>query len=174
MIDSIPPGTVIGDYKALNKTDKEQRDLSTKVTVDLVITKSDDGPNKFAVNKEPMTVLVKLMLKPGSLTSGNLKDFIFRPSDILISQKSIIEGVNIVNKFISVDRKQAVANRAKVVIQGNGGKILTNGQIWNSHTLSNDIKLLFQKLEEQEKANSMFESSASCAILQVQHKQRDL
>ena len=40
MIDSIPPGTVIGDYKALNKTDKEQRDLSTKVTVDLVITKS--------------------------------------------------------------------------------------------------------------------------------------
>lgn len=59
-----------------------------------------------------MTVLVKLMLKPGSLTSGNLKDFIFRPSDILISQKSIIEGVNIVNKFISVDRKQAVANRS--------------------------------------------------------------
>ena len=40
MIDSIPPGTVIEDYKALNKTDKEQRDLSTKVTVDLVITKS--------------------------------------------------------------------------------------------------------------------------------------
>ena len=122
-----------------------------------------------------MTVLVKLMLKPGSLTSGNLKDFIFRPSDILISQKSIIEGVNIVNKFISVDRKQAVANRAKVVIQGDGGKILTNGQILGTATLfQNDIKLLFQKLEEQEKANSMFESSASCAILQVQHKQRDL
>ena len=40
MIDSIPPGTVIGDYKALNKTDEEQRNLSTKVTVDLVITKS--------------------------------------------------------------------------------------------------------------------------------------
>lgn len=173
MIDNISPGAVLGDYKALNKTDEEQRNFSTKVTVDLVITKNENDPGKFAVNKEPMTVLVKLMLKPGSLTSGNVKDFVLRPSDVLICQRSNIEGVRLVNKFISVDRKQAVPNRAKVVIEGDAAKILTNGQILGTATLfQNDIKLLFQKLTEQGEINSKFESSPSCAILQVQHKQK--
>jgi len=173
MIDNISPGSALGDYKALNKTDEEQRNLSTKVTVDLVITKAENDLGKFAVKQEPTAVLVKLMLKPGSLTEGNVKEFVLRPSDVLICQKSNIEGIKIVNKFISVDRKQAVPNRAKVVIEGESAKILTNGQILGTATLfQNDVKLLFQKLTEQGDINSKFESSPSCAILQVQHKQK--
>jgi len=173
MIDNLAPGMVLGDYKPLNKTDEEQRNLSTKVTVDLVITKAENDLGKFAVKKEPTTVLVKLMLKPGSLTSGKAKDFTLRPSDVLICQKSNIEGIKIVNNFISVDRKQNVANRAKVVVEGDSPKILMNGQILGTATLfQNDIKLLFQKLSEQGEINSKFESSPSCAILQVQHKQK--
>lgn len=92
---------------------------------------------------------------------------------MLICQKSNIEGIKIVNKFIAVDRKQAVANRAKVIVEGDSPKILTNGQILGTATLfQNDVKLVFQKLKEQEELNSKFESSPSCAILQVQHKQK--
>eukprot|EP00092_Neocalanus_flemingeri_P003100 GFUD01003312.1.p1 GENE.GFUD01003312.1~~GFUD01003312.1.p1 ORF type:complete len:1263 (-),score=415.62 GFUD01003312.1:210-3998(-) len=173
MIDNISIGSGLGEYKSLNKTDEEQRNLSTKVTVDLVITSNGNDPSKFDINKIPVTVLVKLMLKPGSLTSGNLKDFVLRPTDVLICQKSNIDGVKILNKFISVDRKQAVSNRAKVVIEGEAAKILSNGQILGTATLfQNDIKLLFQQLNEQTEMNSKFGSSPSCAILQVKHKQK--
>ena len=61
------------------------------------------------------------------MTSGSVKEFVLRPSEVLICNRSNIEEVKIVNIFISVNRKQAVRNRAKVVIQGESGKILTEG-----------------------------------------------
>ena len=38
LLASLSSGTTVGTYKALNKTDEEQRNLSTKVSVDLVVT----------------------------------------------------------------------------------------------------------------------------------------
>ena len=108
MVDNISPGAALGECKPLNKTDEEQRNLSTKVTVDLVPTKNGNDPSKFAVNKDPTSVLVKLMLKPGFLTSGSVNEFVLRPSEVLICNRSNIEEVKIVNIFISVNRKQAV------------------------------------------------------------------
>ena len=52
------------------------------------------------MNKEPTSVLVKLMLKPGSLTDGDIQDFQFRPSDVLICHKSVVKGVSII-RFVS-------------------------------------------------------------------------
>ena len=57
------------------------------------------------------------MLKPGLLTSGSVKEFVLRPSEVLICNRSNMEEVKIVDISISVNRKQAVQNRAKVAIQ---------------------------------------------------------
>ena len=39
---------------------------------------------KVDVSKEPVAVLVTAVLRQGSLTEGNVKQFEFRPSDILL------------------------------------------------------------------------------------------
>ena len=173
MVDTITANTVIGEYKSLNKTDEEQRNLSTKVTVDIVVAKAGMDPSKIAVSKEPTAILVKLVLKEGSLTSGELEDFEFRPSDVLICRNSNVKGVTFVNKFISVDKKQAVANRAKVIIKSNNARTLLEGLSLGTATLfQNDVKLVLQTVEQQAENTSELELEPSVAIMQVKHKQK--
>ena len=99
----LPSSTSLGMYKELNKRDEEQRNLSTKVSVDLVVTQGPGNPAKVHlstsrllqsmlsssflkvdVSEEPVAVLVTAVLRQGSLTEGNVKQFEFRPSDILL------------------------------------------------------------------------------------------
>ena len=52
------------------------------------------------VNTSMTSVLVKLILQPGSLTDGDLADFQFRPSDVIICHKAEVKGLSVVSKFI--------------------------------------------------------------------------
>ena len=45
----LPSSTSLGVYKELNKRDEEQRNLSTKVSVDLVVTQGPGNPAKVNV-----------------------------------------------------------------------------------------------------------------------------
>ena len=42
IVDTLSANTCLGEYKALNRTDEEQRNLSTKVLVDFVVTRAGD------------------------------------------------------------------------------------------------------------------------------------
>ena len=167
IVEKIQTNTTIGTFKALNRTDEEQRNLSTKVLLDIVVTKAGN------VNKELTAVLVKLRLQPGSLTAGDEEEFELRSSDILICHQSSIKGVTIVSKFISVDRKQMVANRAKIIVKSSSKSLLGEGDVLGTATLfQNDVKLVFQTLDKQIETNSTVQDSSSCAALQVRNKQR--
>ena len=50
------------------------------------------------VNTSMTSVLVKLILQPGSLTDGDLADFQFRPSDVIICHKAEVKGLSVVSK----------------------------------------------------------------------------
>ena len=116
---------------------------------------------------------MKLVLKPGSLTDGDLADFQFRPADVIICQKAAVKGLSIVSKFISVDRKLGVANRAKIIVKADSHQLLSEGQVLGTGTLfQNDVKLVFQILELQTKANSEIKSSSNVALMQVQSKNK--
>ena len=80
----LPASTSLGVYKELNKRDEEQRNLSTKVAVDLVVTQGPGNPAKIDVGEEPVAVLVTAVLRQGSLIEGNIKQFEFRPTDVLL------------------------------------------------------------------------------------------
>ena len=167
IVETIPTKTTIGTFKALNRTDEEQRNLSTKVLVDIVVSKAGN------VNKELTAVLVKLRLQPGSLTTGDEEEFELRSSDILICHQSSIQGVTIVSKFISVDRKPIVANRAKIIVKSSSKSLLGEGDVLGTATLfQNDVKLVFQTLDKQIETNSALQDSPSCAVMQVRNKQR--
>ena len=45
----LPSSTSLGMYKELNKRDEEQRNLSTKVSVDLVVTQGPGNPAKVCI-----------------------------------------------------------------------------------------------------------------------------
>ena len=167
IVETILNNTNIGTYKALNRTDEEQRNLSTKVLLDIVVSQAGN------VNKELTAVLVKLRLQPGSLTAGDEEQFELRSSDILICHQSTIKGVTIVSKFISVDRKQMVANRAKIIVKSSSHHLLGEGEVLGTATLfQNDVKLVFQTLDKQMETNSALQNSPSCAVMQVRNKQR--
>ena len=113
------------------------------------------------VNTSPSSVLVKLMLKPGSLTDGDLADFQFRPSDVIICHKAEVKGLSLVSKFISMNRKQGVANiRAKIIIVKSASH-----QLLSEGTVQNDVKLVFQTLDLNLKTqtNSDIKSSSNVA-----------
>ena len=44
----LPSSTSLGMHKELNKRDEEQRNLSTKVSVDLVVTQGPGNPAKVS------------------------------------------------------------------------------------------------------------------------------
>jgi len=141
-------GTALGTFRSLNKTDEEQRNLSTKVSVELVVDQLD----KISINKgQKAAVPVKLMLKQGSLTNGSVKDFVIRPSDVLIMTKANVPGLEFVNNFVAVDKKPLSVNSAKVIVTAAAGKLqLKEGQIIGTSTLfQNDVKLVFSKMAEQ-------------------------
>jgi len=145
-IDKLGVGTVLGTFRSLNKTDEEQRYLSTKVSVDLQVLQS------ATVNSGKVGVVVKAVVKDGSLTSGKAEDFIIRPSDALIVTKCNLGGVEFVNNLVSVDKKPVVQNRAKVLLTSTSGgnKELKEGKIIGQAVLfQNDVKLLFSKMAEQ-------------------------
>ena len=49
IVDTFGAGQALGNYKALNRTDEEQRYLSTKVQVDIVVTRAgDEGIKKVS------------------------------------------------------------------------------------------------------------------------------
>ena len=117
--------------------------------------------------------MVKLVLQPGSLTDGNVDDFEFRASDVLICHQASIPGVTFVSKFISVDKRQGVANRAKVIVKSENHQLVSEGQKIGTATLfQNDVKLVFQTFEKQTKANSAIKSSSNVALMQVSHKSK--
>ena len=112
------------------------------------------------VNTSPSSVLVKLILKPGSLTDG---DFQFRPSDVIICHKAEVKGLSLVSKFISMNRKQGVANiRAKIIIVKSASH-----QLLSEGTVQNDVKLVFQTLDLKTQTNSDIKSSSNVALMQV-------
>jgi len=147
-VQKLGVGMTLGTFRSLNKTDEEQRNLSTKVSVDLVVDQLD----KVFCNKgQKIAVPVKLMLKPGSLTNGSVKDFVIRPSDVLILTKANVPGLEFVNNFVAVDKKPLSTNSAKVIVTSTIGKLnLKEGQIIGTSTLfQNDVKLVFSKMAEQ-------------------------
>ena len=167
IVETVPITTTLGTFKALNRTDEEQRNLSTRVLVDMVVTQAGN------VSKDLTAVLVKLGLQPGSLTSGDEENFELRSSDTLICHQSQVKGVTIVSKFISVDRKQVVANRAKIIVKSASHHLLTEGEVLGTATLfQNDVRLVFQTLDKQTETNSAVQTSPSCAVMQVRNKQR--
>ena len=84
---------------------------------------------KVDVGEEPVAVLVTAVLRQGSLTEGNVKQFEFRPSDILLvfnysfqipvepadhfSQvtQTNVENIELASNLVAVDRRQGVPNR---------------------------------------------------------------
>ena len=73
-----------------------------------------------------------------------------------------------VSKFISVDRKQGVANRAKIIVKAASHQLLAEGTVIASGTLfQNDVKLVFQTLDLQTQTNSDIKSSSNVALMQV-------
>ena len=136
-----------------------------------------------------------MYLRPGSLTDGDLADFQFRPSDVIICHKAEVKGLSVVrilasdwsihftfyvttlitsdwslqvSKFISVDRKQGVANRAKIIVKAASHQLLSEGTVIASGTLfQNDVKLVFQTLDLQTQTNSDIKSSSNVALMQV-------
>merc|ERR1719430_1655007 len=146
----LPASTSLGVYKELNKRDEEQRNLSTKVAVDLVVTQGPGNPAKIDVGEEPVAVLVTAVLRQGSLIEGNIKQFEFRPTDVLLVTLTNVENLELSSNFVAVDRRQGVPNRAKVVVSSKGKQTLKAGQILASAILfQNDVNLLWQKLDEQ-------------------------
>ena len=81
------------------------------------------------VNTSPSSVLVKLILQPRSLTDGDLADFQFRPPDVIICHKAEVKGLSIVSKFISMNRKQGMANRANIIIKSASHQLLSEGTV---------------------------------------------
>ena len=72
-----------------------------------------------------------------------------------------------------MDRKQGVANRAKIIVKADGHKLLKEGQVLGSATLfQNDVKLVFQTLDLQTQTNSAIKSSPGGAKMQVLNKTR--
>ena len=117
------------------------------------------------VNTSPSSVLVKLILKPGSLTDG---DFQFRPSDVIICHKAEVKGLSIVSKFISMNRKQVVANRAKIIVKSASNQLLTEGTVIATGTLfQNDVKLVSETLDLKTQTNTDIKSSSNVALMQV-------
>jgi len=174
MVETLPAGNLLGQYKELNKTDEEQRNLSTKVSVDLVVTQGPGNPAKLNITKAPSSILVTLVMRQGSLTEGNVKEFEFRPNDVLICLASSVPGIEVVNKFVSVDRKQAVPNRAKVVVVAKGSALLKSGQILCSAILfQNDVKLLGQKHTEQSQLTEQLAGGSNkLQVLQVKNSKK--
>ena len=87
------------------------------------------------VNTSMTSVLVKLILQPGSLTDGDLADFQFRPSDVIICHKAEVKGLS-------------VANRAKIIVKSASHQLLSEGTIIATGTLfQNEVKLVFQTLD---------------------------
>ena len=125
------------------------------------------------VGKDPTAVLVKLVLQSGSLTDGDINDFQFRASDVLICHQVSLPGLTFVTKFISVDKRPGVANRAKIIVKAETHQLLSDGQKIGTATLfQNDIKLLFHTFDKQTKANSAIKSSSNVALMQVSHKSK--
>ena len=82
---------------------------------------------KVDVGEEPVAVLVTAVLRQGSLTEGNVKQFEFRPSDILLVfnlfdhswcswpfqvTQANVENMELASNLIAVDRRQGVPNRS--------------------------------------------------------------
>ena len=117
------------------------------------------------VNTSPSSVLVKLILKPGSLTDG---DFQFHPSDVIICHKAEVKGLSVVRKFIPMNRKQGVANRANIIVKSASHQLLTEGTVIATGTLfQNDVKLVSETLDLKTQTNTDIKSSSNVALMQV-------
>ena len=122
------------------------------------------------VNTSMTSVLVKLILQPRSLTDGDLADFQFRPSDVIICHKAEVKGLSVVSKFIFMNRKQGVANRAKIIVKSASHQLLSEGTIIATGTLfQNEVKLVFQTLDLKTQTNSDIKSSSNIALMQVSY-----
>lgn len=122
------------------------------------------------VNTSMTSVLVKLILQPGSLTDGDLADFQFRPSDVIICHKAEVKGLSVVSKFIFMNRKQGVANRAKIIVKSASHQLLSEGTVIATGTLfQNEVKLEFQTLDLKTQNNSDIKSSSNIALMQVSY-----
>lgn len=122
------------------------------------------------VNTSMTSVLVKLILQPGSLTDGDLADFQFRPSDVIICHKAEVKGLSVVRKFIFMNRKQGVANRAKIIVKSASHQLLSEGTVIATGTLfQNEVKLEFQTLDLKTQNNSDIKSSSNIALMQVSY-----
>ena len=107
------------------------------------------------VNTSPSSVLVKLILKPGSLTDGDLADFQFRPSDVIICHKAEVKGLRIVS-------------RAKIIVKSASHQLLREGTVIATGTVShNDVKLVFETLDLKTQTNSDIKSSSNVVLMQV-------
>ena len=128
------------------------------------------GIFQVTVNTSMTSVLVKLILQPGSLTDGDLADFQFRPSDVIISHKAEVKGLSVVSKFIFMNRKQGVANRAKIIVKSASHQLLSEGTVIATGTLfQNEVKLVFQTLDLKTQTNSDIKSSSNIALMQVSY-----
>ena len=122
------------------------------------------------VNTSMTSVLVKLILQPGSLTDGDLADFQFRPSDVIICHKAEVKGLSVVSKIIFMNRKQGVASRAKIIVKSASHQLLSEGTVIATGTLfQNEVKLVFQTLDLKTQTNSDIKSSSNIALMQVSY-----
>ena len=109
------------------------------------------------VNTSMPSVLVKLILQPGSLTDGDLADFQFRPSDVIICHKAEVKGLS-------------VANRAKIIVKSASHQLLSEGTVIATGTLfQNEVKLVFQTLDLKTQTYSDIKSSSNIALMQVSY-----
>ena len=109
------------------------------------------------VNTSMTSVLVKLILQPGSLTDGDLADFQFRPSDVIICHKAEVKGLS-------------VANRAKIIVKSASHQLLSEGTVIATGTLfQNEVKLVFQTLDLKTQTYSDIKSSSNIALMQVSY-----
>ena len=60
IIDTLSTGETLGTYKALNRTDEEQRNLSTKVQVDIVVTRAGNDSTKVGKTTERHSICYEI------------------------------------------------------------------------------------------------------------------
>ena len=69
-----------------------------------------------------------------------------------------------------MNRKQGVANRAKIIVKSASHQLLSEGTVIATGTLfQNEVKLVFQTLDLKTQNNSNIKSSSNIALMQVSY-----
>ena len=67
-----------------------------------------------------------------------------------------------------MNRKQGVANRAKIIVKSASHQLLTEGTVIATGTLfQNDVKLVSETLDLKTQTNTDIKSSSNVALMQV-------